>query len=271
VQQPPGESDRNTQSDFGTKTHSAPDLDTKTQSQRDLDTKTQSLRDLDTKTQSLRDLDTKTQSLRDLDTKTQSLRDLDTKTQSLRDLLGSRAEEEPLPPERAFAMQAQAVGADAVAVTFTPAPTYYLYRSKFAFSVAQPAGVSVQEVKLPKGEMKDDPIFGHTEVYHEGVQALVSLRSAGALPGEVDLDVTMQGCTERGLCYPPDTRRTKVLLAAAAPATTAIDVPTAVESVGAEADESKPARDFSALQWALLGLVIAGVGTRIFLRVLRRR
>jgi thioredoxin:protein disulfide reductase len=141
--------------------------------------------------------------------------------EGLRELLGgSRPEEEPLPPERAFVMQAEALAHDAVGLTFTPAPTYYLYRSKFAFAVdAQGSGaVAIKDVQLPEGEMKEDPIFGRTEVYHDSVRALVSLAPAGStttLPQEVALKVTMQGCTERGLCYPPDTRQVSVKLAAA--------------------------------------------------------
>jgi thioredoxin:protein disulfide reductase len=181
----------------------------------------------------------------------QSLRDLVDKEQSLRDLLGGRAEEEPLPPERAFVMKTEVVAPDAVGVTFTPAPTYYLYRSKFAFAVTQPAEVKVQDVQLPSGEVKDDPNFGPSEVYHQRVQALVSLHSPRALPREVELSVTMQGCTERGLCYPPDTRRVKVQLAAAA----------SNESVAPRVP----------LRWAALALALAGAGALALWYARRRR
>jgi thioredoxin:protein disulfide reductase len=178
--------------------------------------------------------------------------------QSLRELLGGGAkEDEPLPAERAFVMKAQAVAPDAVAVSFTPAPTYYLYRSKFAFAVAQPPQVKVQDVQLPGGEVKDDPIFGRTEVYHQSVQALVSLQSPSPLPREVELSVTMQGCTERGLCYPPDTRRVKVRLAAAAvgaaPPATHVPAPDASTAQGAPAASPRG-------RWAALALLLAGAG-----------
>jgi thiol:disulfide interchange protein DsbD len=189
--------------------------------------------------------------------------------QSLRDLLGGHSEEEPLSPERAFVTHAEALAPDAVAVTFTPAPTYYLYRSKFAFAVTQPAGVSVGEVQLPKGEIKEDPIFGRTEVYHDSVRALVSLRSAAALPGEVELNVTLQGCTERGLCYPPDSRRIKVQLPGAEAAQKTVSggaQPNASASSNADpvTKATSAEKDFAALRWALLALAIAGVARLIW-------
>ena len=195
--------------------------------------------------------------------------------QSLRDLLGGHAEEEPLPPERAFVMQVEAVAPDALGITFAPAPTYYLYRSKFAFAVTQPAGVSVGEVQLPSGEMKEDPIFGRTEVYHDSVRALVSLRSPTALPGEVELNVTLQGCTERGLCYPPDTRRVKVQLAAVAQPSVS-DAPSSAAATVAAPGASRPSGkaasgEFGALGWVLLALAVAGIARLIWFLSQRKR
>ncbi len=187
--------------------------------------------------------------------------------QSLRDLLGSKSEEEPLPPERAFVMHTEAVAPDAVSVTFTPAPTYYLYRNKFAFAVVQPAAVSVHEVQLPSGAMKEDPIFGRTEVYHDSVRALLSLRAPSPLPGEVELDITMQGCTERGLCYPPDTRRVKVALADAVATNASGAAATPVSAPPA----AVPTHDTGALPWAVLALGVAALVLLLWRRWRRPR
>jgi thiol:disulfide interchange protein DsbD len=123
---------------------------------------------------------------------------------------------------------------------FTVAPQYYLYRDKIQFSVKEPAGVTVTGLDLPPAEVKDDPNFGKTPVYHNAFN--VGIRLAG-LPADAKRLVVVaghQGCSEKGICYPPQEEELEVDLSApvAAPAAAA----TAAPAAPAQADASESGR-----------------------------
>jgi thiol:disulfide interchange protein DsbD len=82
-------------------------------------------------------------------------------------------------------------------LNWTIAPGNYLYRDKI--TVTNPDGTAVG-TGTPPGEMKDDPSFGQTEIYHRQVKAVVS---SAALKSSSVLEVSYQGCAEQGICYPP--------------------------------------------------------------------
>ncbi|HYJ19946.1 MAG TPA: protein-disulfide reductase DsbD domain-containing protein, partial [Burkholderiales bacterium] len=115
-----------------------------------------------------------------------------------------------LPVEQAFKIQARMPDAQTVVVRFTPAQSYYLYRDKISFVAGGAA--SIDSVKLPRGEMKKDPNFGDTEVFHQAFQAVLRLENPVA--AAFALTVGYQGCSENGLCYPPEKKVLAVSFAA---------------------------------------------------------
>ncbi len=123
-----------------------------------------------------------------------------------------------LPAEQAFAVEAQARDAKTVVVRFTPAPGYYLYRERLGFAAA--GGVRVSRVSLPRGQPKKDPNLGQTEVFHDAFEALVSLDRPAGASAVVGLEVKYQGCSDKGLCYPP-TQKTFQIAFAGGPSTAA--------------------------------------------------
>lgn len=106
-----------------------------------------------------------------------------------------------LPPDQAFELQVVARDAQTLQASFRITPGYYLYRDKISFTVGEGRG-RITDVRLPAGEIKQDPNFGPTAVYHQSFQAELLL--ADATPGQpVVLKARYQGCSEDGLCYPP--------------------------------------------------------------------
>lgn len=118
-----------------------------------------------------------------------------------------------LPVEKAFRISVQAQGSDA-AVRLEPADGYYLYRDKIHFSLIRPQG-RIAEVQLPPGELKSDPNFGDTHVFHQAVTARVALADLPKGAREVVLEARYQGCADAGLCYPPEKKQLSFVLAAA--------------------------------------------------------
>lgn len=117
-----------------------------------------------------------------------------------------------LPPDQAFQTEVQASGPRSIEVRFLLARAVYLYREQMKATL-QPAGGGEQALtwNLPPGETKYDPTFDkELEVYHADVVGGLSLPAG--LKGEAVLTIGYQGCADAGLCYPPQTRRHRVVI-----------------------------------------------------------
>jgi thiol:disulfide interchange protein DsbD len=125
---------------------------------------------------------------------------------SLRSLGGMRMPK-LLPPDEAFPVVAAMADAQTVKFDYTLTPDTYLYRNKLAYVVKSPADVKVARVNTPAGDVKDDPSFGRTEVYHQGFSSSVTLSRALVTGESLVMAASWQGCNEAvGVCYPPVNR-----------------------------------------------------------------
>ena len=110
----------------------------------------------------------------------------------------ARAEDDFLPPEKAFQFSARPHDAKSVDVTFAIAPGYYLYREQFKFAAS---GATLGTPTIPPGKVKFDETFQkNVETYRDAITIVIPVEQAGA---EFRLVVTSQGCADAGLCYPP--------------------------------------------------------------------
>ena len=121
----------------------------------------------------------------------------------------SAEEEEFLPPDVAFKLDLVALDANNVSANFKIAPGYYLYKQRTKFVIKDAATGKIDAIELPTGEIKDDPNFGKQEVYHHDFVANIKLNSAN----NPIIQATYQGCSEKGLCYAPQTKTFNVSLA----------------------------------------------------------
>jgi thiol:disulfide interchange protein DsbD len=156
----------------------------------------------------------------------------------LRSLAGDLGMPKVLPPEEAFLVDTALADAQTVKVVYTLTPDTYLYRDKLAFVVKSPGDVKVAKVDTPAGEVKDDPNFGRTEVYHDNFAATVTLSRALAADETLVLQAGWQGCNGAvGICYPPIDRA--FTLAAASATAAAASVQAAPAEPAEESDTSK--------------------------------
>lgn len=120
-----------------------------------------------------------------------------------------------LPADQAFQVEVQATGPRSIEVRFLLTRAVYLYREQMKATL-QPAGGNEQALTwdLPPGETKYDPTFDkELEVYHADVVGGLSLPAgAKGVKGEAVLAIGYQGCADAGLCYPPQTRRYRVVI-----------------------------------------------------------
>jgi thioredoxin:protein disulfide reductase len=109
----------------------------------------------------------------------------------LPDMSGLQAEEEFLPVAQAFRASSQQEG-DRWRVHFDIAPGYYLYRDRILLNAED---VRVQFVQA--SESKLDKNFGRVDIFHHQLDLIIE--------GNINqpLHLSYQGCSERQLCYPP--------------------------------------------------------------------
>ena len=108
--------------------------------------------------------------------------------------------------DQAFAFTAEVENGNQLTARWDIADGYYLYRDKFAFSLENAEGVEIGQITMPPGKEKVDESFGKMVVYlHQAdIQLPLNRTAMGAM--DINLIAKYQGCAEKGLCYPPQTR-----------------------------------------------------------------
>lgn len=117
---------------------------------------------------------------------------------------------ELLEPEKAFRISARPLDARNVEVEFKIAEGYYMYRERFSF--ATESGEPLVGVEIPRGKLKEDAFFGKSEIFRDWVRIRVPVSPRDAETGSVRLQVTYQGCSDKGVCYIPVTQTVRVAL-----------------------------------------------------------
>jgi thiol:disulfide interchange protein DsbD len=123
--------------------------------------------------------------------------------------------QEFLPPQEAFKYSAE-VRDGQLQLRYQITDGYYLYRNRLGFEAS---GAALGTPSLPRGEDHEDDYFGRQEIYRGSLAITIPIQPD---PGARDFELTLklQGCADGGLCYPPQTWKTRVNLPAAAASTT---------------------------------------------------
>ena len=118
-----------------------------------------------------------------------------------------------LDPEEAFRVSATvADDGRTVVARFHIADGYYLYRERFGFAASD--GVRLGLPLYPVATNKfDETLAREVPVYRGDVVVSVPIESG---TDAFVFTARMQGCADQGVCYPPETRRTKLSLVDAA-------------------------------------------------------
>jgi thiol:disulfide interchange protein DsbD len=166
------------------------------------------------------------------------------------------APDDALPAEQAFKVDAIANSPAELLVRFTPAKGYYLYRDKTVLRLPAAHGFALGAPRWPPGTQYHDEHFGDVVVYFDEIEVPVPLVRADAAARTLTLEVGLQGCQDKGLCYPPMTRSIDVALPAGAGAAPAVVATAAAAAADAPVDDPLDIGVFAALGLALLGGLI---------------
>jgi thiol:disulfide interchange protein DsbD len=140
-----------------------------------------------------------------------------TGVKSLKDLVGlvePSNNQEFLPPDQAFALTTEVTDANTVTANVRIAPGYYLYRDKTSTKLVRGDSVKLGKPDIARGEIKDDPYLGKTEVVHNELGIRIPLERKDKSATDVELEIGYQGCAEKGICYPPITKKISLHLPA---------------------------------------------------------
>lgn len=132
-----------------------------------------------------------------------------------------------LPPEKAFRVEATWLeNSNQIELEFLPAKGYYIYQESLKFQVGTQSGKLTNiRPALPAGLEKFDETFQKKlQVYKEPFLVFLDIKPVVGQP--MYLEITLQGCAEAGICYPPMTL--KFLLAG--PGVKAGPIPDVLES-----------------------------------------
>ena len=103
-----------------------------------------------------------------------------------------------LPVDEAFVLKTVRTP-EKIEVLWQIQPGHYLYRHRLAVKGSERLG----EPAIPAGLAKVDEYFGDVEVYYDAL--IVEVPLAGADPEQITVE--FQGCSDAGICYPPQKRR----------------------------------------------------------------
>ena len=111
-----------------------------------------------------------------------------------------------LPPEKAFKVEATwPEKSNQIELEFLPAKGYYIYQESLKFELGTELG-KLANIKpaLPMGIEKFDETFQKKmQIYKQPFMVLLQAKPEPSKP--IHIEVTLQGCAEAGICYPPMT------------------------------------------------------------------
>lgn len=113
-----------------------------------------------------------------------------------------------------------------VDISLTIAPNYYLYKNKIRVTVEHPELLENEvHINLPDGELHFDEYFGQQSIFRNHLGFVIDLEHVSQLLSRASMSpkdvyaqpvmvrISYQGCADKGLCYPPQTKMIKMDLA----------------------------------------------------------
>ena len=105
-------------------------------------------------------------------------------TEGIDDIFGQltgAGQPEFLDPDDAFILSTEVVSGNLVNVHWEIAEGYYLYQDKFSFlfqnkNITQNGNITIIDIRLPEGKLKNDPDFGIVQVNYHEVDAQLTLQ-----------------------------------------------------------------------------------------------
>jgi thiol:disulfide interchange protein DsbD len=167
--------------------------------------------------------------------------------------LDASSQDEFLSPDQAFKLTTRVIDPTTIEATWQIAPHHYLYQEKFNAKVLSGDGVTLGKLSVSKGEIKHDKILNKTlEVHHNSATATIQLNRTNPAAQTIKMQIGYQGCSEAGICYPPQKKMV------------AFDLPAAGAS-NAVPETATPTEQSTAAAGSYLTYILAAFGIGLLL------
>jgi thiol:disulfide interchange protein DsbD len=124
-------------------------------------------------------------------------------------------QDELLPAEQAFQFFATVKNANTLHVNWEIAKGYYLYREKIQLELTNLTDNQIGNYAIPHGTPKHDEAFGQVETFYNELGFDLPIIHTSSSTKSITLQASFQGCADRGVCYPPMTKKIDLELPAA--------------------------------------------------------
>lgn len=111
--------------------------------------------------------------------------------------------------EQIFKLTTSVFSNQGIQLNWHIADNAYLYKQFIKVTALDPHNVKVGVPVFPQGETKKTLLFGTTTIYHNNLSINVPVENLSD-QSFVKLQLTYQGCSEQGQCFPPVTQTIKV-------------------------------------------------------------
>lgn len=126
----------------------------------------------------------------------------------------AHADDKPLLPTEAF-IPTLTVDGNHISIDISIEPGYYVYQDKTKVSIRNPA-IKLTDITLSEAKIKDDPYFGKVPIWENAASVKLSANNTSGSAIDDNLILTLQGCQDDGICYPPENYTLPISLSAQA-------------------------------------------------------
>lgn len=114
------------------------------------------------------------------------------------------------PASEVFEVQVKPIDANTMALTWKIKPGYFLYRKRIHLTTEDTELLQLGTLRFPASEIKKNPLGKPFKIYRNILVLPVGI--LGKQPGEGFIMLSYQGCSDTGICYPPEKKRIKLSL-----------------------------------------------------------
>lgn len=165
----------------------------------------------------------------------------------------------PLPPVQVFQVNVELVDLNTFTIDFKIKPQHFLYSNSIKLEPEQNNIMQLGPLRLPPTQERTDKHGQKYTIYRDKVSIPIAI--LGNNPGKTSLQLSYQGCSDDGFCYPPEEQ--KILLV--------INDKQELSEVSLAKTENTPAapltqptgelsKVFASQNWAMILLTFYGLG-----------
>jgi len=129
-------------------------------------------------------------------------------------LIGGQSDTPDIPdPEDAFTLSVSALNSSTMLVRFDILDCCYLYQKRMSFASVDP-DIVLGTPTFSQGQIYEDAFFGETTIHRNSVEANIPILDNPSNNASMQIIVGYQGCSDAGVCYPPQEKTVTVSLMA---------------------------------------------------------